>query len=49
MVFLARCLQKTDKFCEESQQLLIQAASLTNQTDYEALITHITKVNQTIY
>ena len=48
LVFLAGCLQKMGKSSEESQQLLIHAASLTNKTDYEALLTYITKVNQTI-
>ena len=48
LVFLAGCLQKMGKSSEESQQLLTHAASLTNKTDYEALLTHITKVNQTI-
>ncbi|VEP18280.1 hypothetical protein H1P_730021 [Hyella patelloides LEGE 07179] len=41
LVFLAVCLQKQDKSKEESKQLLDKAASLTNKTDYEALLSRI--------
>ena len=41
LVFLAACLTKIDKYSEESTQLLIKAGSLTNQRDYEALLSRI--------
>ncbi|MEM7594397.1 MAG: hypothetical protein AAF383_23295 [Cyanobacteria bacterium P01_A01_bin.83] len=41
LVFLAACLTKTGKYSEESAQLLGKARALTNQRDYEALLSHV--------
>lgn len=38
LVFLAACLAKMGKYPEESARLLIKARSLTNQKDYETLL-----------
>ena len=40
LVFLAGCLTQIDKY-SQSDKLLAKAASLTNQSDYEALLSHI--------
>ncbi|WP_019507323.1 hypothetical protein [Pleurocapsa sp. PCC 7319] len=40
-VFLAACLTKINKYSEESTQLLVEAESLTNHRDYEALLFRI--------
>ena len=41
LVFLAGCLTKLANNPQESDQLLAKAVSLTNQRDYEALLSHI--------
>lgn len=41
LVFLAGCLTKLANNPQESDQLLAKAVSLTNQRDYEALLSHV--------
>ena len=41
LVFLAGCLTKLANHPQESDQLLAKAVSLTNQRDYEALLSHV--------
>lgn len=41
LVFLASCLTKLNKNRQESDKLLVKAASLTNQRDYESLLARV--------